>query len=216
MLEIGQRAPSFSLSSTAGRNVSLDDLRGRKLVLYFYPKDDTPGCTQEACDFRDNLARFRSAGAQLFGVSKDSLASHAKFRGKHELPFDLLSDEQNAVAKTYGAYGRKNMYGKQVEGTIRSTFLIDEDGRIERIWSPVKVAGHVESVLQALRGGIAPTRITSKLTNKPRARTSAPALKSPRKPQAKSQPKSTAKDSAKKVAQRSKRKTAVRKSAHVR
>jgi peroxiredoxin Q/BCP len=131
-------------------------------VLYFYPKDDTPGCTREACDFRDNLARLRREGATVLGVSKDSLASHGKFRSKYQLPFDLLSDEDNSVARAYGAYGEKTMYGKKILGTIRSTYLIDENGRVDTVWSPVKVDGHVEQVLDRLRGGgdapAAPTR----------------------------------------------------------
>ncbi len=152
MLEVGRPAPPFSLPSTSGRSVSLGDLRGRKTVLYFYPKDDTPGCTREACDFRDNLARVRSAGAEVFGVSKDGGASHAKFKKKYSLPFELLTDEGNAVAKAYGAYGKKVLYGKETVGTIRSTFLIDEKGRVAKIWSPVKVDGHVDRVLEALAG----------------------------------------------------------------
>ena len=153
MLKPGDKAPSFKLASTAGGKVSSSELKGRKFVLYFYPKDDTPGCTREACDFRDNLARLRREGVEVLGVSKDSIASHGKFRTKYDLPFDLLSDEDNAVARAYGAYGEKNMYGKKVLGTIRSTYLIDENGRVDAVWSPVKVDGHVERVLERLRGG---------------------------------------------------------------
>jgi peroxiredoxin Q/BCP len=162
MLKPGDKAPSFKLPSTGGGEVSSSDLKGRKFVLYFYPKDDTPGCTREACDFRDNLARLRREGATVLGVSKDSLASHGKFRSKYQLPFDLLSDEDNSVARAYGAYGEKTMYGKKILGTIRSTYLIDENGRVDTVWSPVKVDGHVEQVLDRLRGGgeapAAPTR----------------------------------------------------------
>lgn len=153
MLKPGDKAPSFKLKTTGGGEISSPDLKGRKFVLYFYPKDDTPGCTREACDFRDNLARLRKEGVEVLGVSKDSLASHEKFREKYALPFDLLSDEGNTVARAYGAYGEKTMYGKKVLGTIRSTYLIDENGRVDAVWSPVKVDGHVDRVLEHLRGG---------------------------------------------------------------
>ena len=152
MVQVGDKAPEFNLPSSSGGTVSLSKLRGKKVVLYFYPKDDTPGCTKEACDFRDNLGRAKAAGALVYGVSKDSLASHERFRGKYSLPFELLSDADNAVAKAWGAYGTKTMYGKKVVGTIRSTFLIDEQGKVAAVWSPVKVDGHVEKVLAALSG----------------------------------------------------------------
>lgn len=152
MVRPGDPAPAFRLPSTSGREVALSQLRGRKLVLYFYPRDDTPGCTREACGFRDNLARVRGAGAEVLGVSKDPLAAHERFRAKYDLPFDLLSDAGNQVARAYGAFGTKTLYGKKVEGTIRSTFLIDERGRVERVWSPVQVDGHVDQVVAALAG----------------------------------------------------------------
>ena len=148
-LKRGAAAPDFTLPSTTGNDITLSDLRGKKVALYFYPRDMTPGCTQEACDFRDNMARLKKAGVEVLGVSKDSLASHEKFRAKEKLPFVLLSDSDNAVAKKWGAFGKKMMYGKPVTGTIRSTFLIDEDGKIAAIWSPVKVKGHVDEVLAA-------------------------------------------------------------------
>jgi peroxiredoxin Q/BCP len=151
-LQPGEKAPDFRLPSTDGGELSLGDLKGKKVVLYFYPKDSTPGCTTESCDFRDRDEAIRAAGAVVLGVSKDSLASHEKFRAKYELPFTLLTDKESQVATAYGAFGEKNMYGKKVMGTIRSTFLIDEKGVIERTWSPVKVAGHAEAVLAAVRG----------------------------------------------------------------
>jgi peroxiredoxin Q/BCP len=153
MIKPGDKAPSFKLPSTRGGEVSSSDLKGRKFVLYFYPKDDTPGCTREACDFRDNLARLRSEGVDVLGVSKDPLSAHEKFRAKYALPFELLSDQDNTVARAYGAYGEKIMYGKKVVGTIRSTYLIDEAGRVDAVWSKVKVDGHVDRILEHLRGG---------------------------------------------------------------
>jgi thioredoxin-dependent peroxiredoxin len=144
----GAKAPDFTLPSTEGGDVSLADLRGERVLLYFYPRDMTPGCTQEACDFRDH---YKKMGVRVYGVSKDSLASHEKFRAKEKLPFPLLTDADNAVAKQYGAYGNKMFYGKKITGTIRSTFLIDEQGRIAAMWSPVKVKGHVDQVLEAIK-----------------------------------------------------------------
>jgi thioredoxin-dependent peroxiredoxin len=148
-LEVGAKAPAFKLVSTDGSPVSLASLRGKKVVLYFYPKDMTSGCTREACDFRDRGAGVKKKAA-LFGVSKDSLELHAKFREKYALPFPLLSDPDNEVAKEYGAFGKKTMYGKAVTGTIRSTFVIDEAGKIVAVWSPVRVDGHAEKVLDFL------------------------------------------------------------------
>lgn len=152
-LRAGDKAPPFQLPSTTGEDVSLDSLRGRKVVLFFYPKDETPGCTREACDFRDLHEAIGEAGAAIFGISKDSIASHERFQKNHELPYPLLTDADNAVATEYGAYGTKTMYGKKVTGTIRSTFIIDEEGVISAVWSPVgKVEGHAEKVLVALTG----------------------------------------------------------------
>jgi len=186
MLSPKNPAPAFALPSTSGRSVSTKDLRGRRFVLYFYPKDDTPGCTKEACDFRDNAARLGSAGIAVYGVSKDSIASHEKFRAKYGLTFDLLSDEGNAVAKAYGAYGEKLMYGKPVQGVIRSTFLIGADGKVERVWSPVKVEGHVDAVLAAIREGAAPPTAKPAARSKVLVPKAAPArsgpTKTPRRP----------------------------------
>ena len=151
-LRVGSAAPSFELPSTGGATLSLEALRGSKVVLYFYPKDQTPGCTVEACDLRDRHRPLVSAGALVVGVSKDSVGSHDKFRDKYSLPFPLLCDADNAVAKRYGAYGQKMMYGKPVVGTIRTTVVIDEQGRVARVWSPVRVAGHADEVLAFVRG----------------------------------------------------------------
>ncbi|MBS2032503.1 MAG: peroxiredoxin [Deltaproteobacteria bacterium] len=154
-VSVGVNAPEFTLETTEG-TLNLRDLRGTKVVLYFYPKDDTPGCTREACDFRDSMKRLEGHGAVVLGVSKDSVDSHGRFRQKYGLPFSLASDPGNVVAKTYGAFGKKMMYGKPVIGTIRSTFLLDEQGTVKNVWSPVKVDGHVDAVLAAIEGKEAP------------------------------------------------------------
>ena len=150
-VEEGQKAPTFSLQGDDGKVHELADHKGERVVLYFYPRDLTPGCTTEACDFRDNLARLKKAGAVVYGVSKDSIASHEKFREKHDLNFVLLSDDKLDVHKKYGAFGEKTMYGKKVQGVIRSTFLIDDKGKIAKAWRNVKVGGHVDKVLEALK-----------------------------------------------------------------
>jgi peroxiredoxin Q/BCP len=182
-LTVGTKAPAFRLPSTSGGEVSLASLRGKTFVLYFYPKDDTPGCTVEACDFRDNLARVQSKGALVFGVSKDTLASHEKFQKKHALSFPLLSDEGSAVARAYGAYGKKLMYGRPVEGTIRSTYVVGTDGAIAHVWSPVRVPGHVDAVLAALSGGAAAAPAKA-----PKPKAKAAAKKAPAKKAAKPAP----------------------------
>ena len=146
----GDPAPEFRLPADDGRTYALKDLRGQKVVLYFYPKDDTPGCTREACSFRDNLARVRSKRALVFGVSKDGLDSHAKFRKKYSLSFPLLSDTDGKVLEAYGVWKEKNLYGKKHMGIERTTFIIDEGGRVQRIFPRVKVDGHVDEVLAAL------------------------------------------------------------------
>ena len=150
MVKEGKKAPDFTLPSSDGADVTLRDLRGRPVVLYFYPKDDTPGCTREACAFRDARARISRTGAVVLGVSPDSVASHEKFRAKYKLNFPLLADTDKAVAKKYGAFGEKVLYGKKVTGMIRSTFVIDAEGVVRKVFPRVKVDGHDEQVLEAL------------------------------------------------------------------
>lgn len=149
MLAVGTKAPDFSLQDADGKVWTLADFRGKKLVLYFYPRDDTPGCTKEACGFRDNYAVFADRGIAVIGLSPDSVSSHARFRGKYSLPFLLLADPEKEVLKAYGAYGEKTMYGKKVLGVIRSTFLIDEEGKIVKIYPKVSPEGHAEAILAA-------------------------------------------------------------------
>ena len=151
MIKEGQKAPQFSLPSSEGGVVSLKDLKGRSVVLYFYPKDDTPGCTREACAFRDAQAAIKKTGAVVLGVSPDSLESHGKFKTKYKLNFPLLSDPDKAVAKQYGAFGEKVLYGKKVVGMIRSTFVIGPDGIVRKVFPRVRVDGHDEQVLAALQ-----------------------------------------------------------------
>ncbi len=149
-IEVGSKVPAFSAASTGGE-FRLSDLKGRKLVLYFYPKDNTPGCTAEAGDFRDRHAAFADAGAVVLGVSRDSLASHAGFRSKLGLPFDLLSDSDEALCALFDVIRARKLYGKPVRGIERATFLIDASGRLAREWRGVKVPGHVDEVLEAVR-----------------------------------------------------------------
>jgi peroxiredoxin Q/BCP len=143
-------APEFTLPSDAGADVSLAALRGRPVVLYFYPKDDTPGCTTQACEFRDSWAEVQRTGATVLGVSPDATASHRKFRDKYTLPFPLLADEDHAVAEAYGVWGEKRMFGHRYLGIRRTTFVIDPAGRIARVFERVKPKGHAAEVLQAL------------------------------------------------------------------
>lgn len=150
-IEPGQPAPAVTLPRDGGGEVSLADFVGKKVVLYFYPKDDTSGCTLEAIEFTAKLPEFAAAGAVVLGVSKDSVKSHDKFRDKHALGLILLSDETGDVAERYGVWGEKSMYGRKYMGIERSTFLVDEEGRLARIWRKVKVPGHVEEVLEAVR-----------------------------------------------------------------
>lgn len=151
-LKEGMRAPVFSGAAAEGEEISLSGLKGKKVVLYFYPKDNTPGCAREACAFRDANAEIRKLGAAVVGVSKDSLKSHESFRSKYRLDFPLIADPEKKIVSAYGVWKEKRMYGKPVMGVERSTFLIDEGGVIRRIWRGVKVAGHAEEVLAALRG----------------------------------------------------------------
>ena len=150
LLQAGDMAPPFSLQNEKGQVISLKSLLGKKVILYFYPKDDTPGCTQESCDFKDHFGRFKKLSVLVFGVSRDSVKSHAKFQEKHEFPFSLLSDETGVTTERYGVWKEKSMYGRKYMGIERSTFLIDEKGRILKVYPKVKVGGHVEQVLEAL------------------------------------------------------------------
>lgn len=152
MIEEGRPAPTFELASDAGERVKLSDLRGSPVVLYFYPKDDTPGCTTEACEFRDEYARFRQAGAVVLGVSPDDEASHVRFKEKYALPFTLLADPDHKVAEDYGVWVEKTMYGKKRMGIKRSTFVIDAEGNVARAMYGVKPEGHADEVLEALPG----------------------------------------------------------------
>ncbi len=143
-------APDFTLTSDEGEEITLAQFRGRKVVLYFYPKDDTPGCTKEACSFRDDYSLFALKGAVVIGVSPDSADSHQKFRAKYGLPFYLLSDPDHRVAEMYGAWGEKRMYGRTYEGILRSTFVIDEEGKVVKAFRNVKPEGHAQEVLAYL------------------------------------------------------------------
>ena len=147
----GSRAPDFTLPSDEGGTVTLSDLRGKKVVLYFYPKDDTPGCTTQACDLRDAMPTFEHLDAVVLGVSPDSVASHRKFRDKYGLNYTLLADEDHRVAEAYGVWKEKNMYGRKSMGIERSTFLIDENGTIAEAWRKVSPKGHAELLQDALR-----------------------------------------------------------------
>lgn len=150
-LNEGDKAPAFSMPTNEGKTATLSDYKGRKLVLYFYPKDDTPGCTKEACSFRDNLPHFEKIDAAILGVSKDTLEKHEKFIKKFDLNFPLASDEDGSVCEAYGTWGEKSLYGRKYMGIDRATFLIDANGKIAKIWRKVKVDGHTEEVMAALK-----------------------------------------------------------------
>lgn len=149
-IEIGQSVPDFTLPASTGGSIRLSQYRGRKVLLYFYPKNMTPACTQEACEFRDAHDEITVRGAVVLGISPDSLASHAKFISKNSLPFPLLSDEAHLVSEMFGVWQLKKMYGKEFMGIVRSTFLIDEQGMLAAKWNKVRVKGHVENILEEM------------------------------------------------------------------
>jgi peroxiredoxin Q/BCP len=151
-LEAGDQAPAFTLPDQDGNPVSLEEFKGRKVLVYFYPADDTPGCTKEACQFNDNLQAFQAAEVPVIGISPDDAASHQRFRSKYDLRFTLLSDPDHAVADQYGAWGERVRYGQTVISVLRSTFLIDEQGAVERAWYKVKADGHAARVLEEISG----------------------------------------------------------------
>ncbi len=150
-IEEGAKAPAFTLKADDGSKVKMSELKGQPVVIYFYPKDDTPGCTKEACAFRDRSSELTKLGAKVFGVSPDSVESHVKFKQKYKLNFPLLADEDHAVAEKFGAWREKNMYGKKSMGIQRSTFLIDATGNVAKVWKKVSVDGHDQQVIDALK-----------------------------------------------------------------
>jgi peroxiredoxin Q/BCP len=151
MLDVGDVAPDFTLPIDGGGEITLSSMRGKKVVLYFYPKDDTSGCTKEACDFREKISEFTKAGAVVLGLSPDSVKKHDKFKAKYDLPFSLVADEEKTALEAFGVWVEKSMYGRKYMGVERSTFLIDADGSIQSVWRKVKVPGHVDAVLDALQ-----------------------------------------------------------------
>lgn len=151
MVNVGDAAPDFTLNTDADETIALHDLRGKPVILYWYPRDDTPGCTKEACAFRDAYSEFEQAGAVVLGVSTDDVQSHQKFKTKYNLPFTLLSDPDHTVADQYGVWGPKKFMGKEYEGINRVTFLIDENGTVKQVWPKVKPEDHADEVLAALR-----------------------------------------------------------------
>ena len=150
-LKVGDKAPSFKLKNQDGKIISLSDLKGKPIVLYFYPKDDTSGCTKEACNFRDEFPKFGKMKAEIIGVSADSVESHKKFAQKYKLPFNLLSDEKKDVVEKYGVWQEKSMYGKKYMGIVRTTFIIDAKGKISKIFPKVKVDNHNQEIMEALK-----------------------------------------------------------------
>jgi peroxiredoxin Q/BCP len=150
LLEVGDRAPDFKTADQDGEKISLKDLRGRKVVLYFYPKDDTPGCTKEACSFRDGFSKFRKRKVEVLGVSADDERSHKKFAEKYDLPFRLLADTDRKIVQDYGVWGEKSLYGRRFMGINRVTYLINEKGKIAGVWPKVKPDGHADEILEAI------------------------------------------------------------------
>lgn len=150
MLKVGDKAPEFSLIGDNGEKISLKDYKGKKVVLYFYPKDMTSGCTQEACDFRDSIKKFEKKNSVVIGVSPDDTKSHDKFKDKYGLPFTLLSDETKEMLNDYGVWQEKSMYGRKYMGVVRTTFIIDEKGKIKKIYDKVRVPGHIEEILKEI------------------------------------------------------------------
>ncbi|MBK9099592.1 MAG: thioredoxin-dependent thiol peroxidase [bacterium] len=150
-LKVGDKAPAFKLKNQDGELISLSDLKGKPVVLYFYPKDDTPGCTKEACNFRDEFPKFGKLKAEIIGISTDSVDSHKKFADKYKLPFNLLADEKKEIVEKYGVWKEKNMYGKKYMGIERTTFIIDANGKISKIFPKVKVDDHNKEVMDALK-----------------------------------------------------------------
>ena len=214
MLTVGDKIPSFSLTNDSGDTITDQSFAGKTVVLYFYPKDDTPGCTREAIAFTQNVDAFRNAGAEVVGVSRDSLASHANFKNKYALKIPLLSDPELFLHRAFGAWGKKVLYGKEHEGTLRSTFIIDKYGTVVRVFPSVKVDGHAEAVLAALTGEPAPsssqktmmppakkakangataTKTRAKNATKTATKTKAKPAKSKSKPKAKAKAKTEAK-----------------------
>ena len=151
MIEEGKKAPGFKLKNQVGKTISLSEYKGKNVVLYFYPKDNTSGCTKEACNFRDEFPKFKNIDAVILGVSPDSVSSHKKFAEKYDLPFDLLSDEGKNVLETYGVWKEKSMYGRKYMGVERTTVVIDENGKIKKIFPKVKVDGHNKEILNILK-----------------------------------------------------------------
>ncbi|MCW9024872.1 MAG: peroxiredoxin [Gammaproteobacteria bacterium] len=150
-VEIGKKVPNFTLPATGEQDISLSSLKGKNLILYFYPKDNTPGCTREGQDFRDHYAKFKRQNTVILGVSRDTVRTHENFKARHEFPFDLLSDKEETLCKLFDVIKMKNMYGKKVRGIERSTFLIDDKQKLQHEWRKLKVDGHAEEVLAAVK-----------------------------------------------------------------